>query len=399
MQSVDCPFCDHANPAGAKFCNECGSPLHFAPCKQCGAVNHVDDAQCHRCGVLLASPADATQAVPPGPPAEHSDQRPIGLEAQAHWLEEELRQYEHTPVAVGQEPSEADADRSIAGGGASDAVEHTLGAVDAQGAAVEAPGAITHELGAADEDGAAVEAPRAIAHGLGIPDPAATASEYAPHVPVHDEPGGSTQRPRAFDHGPRADALGRRRSGLAYGRANIPEARLLFSEIADERRTRWREYAAGVFAMLLVLAIGAGGYLYYREHLAPGSAALEGDTPVTRAPAPERRTRDPGESTVAAMLPLAKDAPASVRQERLPAAQPVKSAIAGDIGDAPKRAPAPAAAPAARGSDAATTAEPASRTAEAHAQEAPQAPASAPQCPPAVAALALCDWVTHADQK
>src|SRR5215471_9532148 len=31
-----CRFCDHYNPAGAKFCNDCGSPLHLKPCEQCG---------------------------------------------------------------------------------------------------------------------------------------------------------------------------------------------------------------------------------------------------------------------------------------------------------------------------------------------------------------------------
>jgi hypothetical protein len=32
-----CPFCDHHNPAGAKFCNDCGSSLHLKPCNQCPA--------------------------------------------------------------------------------------------------------------------------------------------------------------------------------------------------------------------------------------------------------------------------------------------------------------------------------------------------------------------------
>jgi len=32
MPAITCLFCDHANPAGAKYCNECGSALHLKPC-------------------------------------------------------------------------------------------------------------------------------------------------------------------------------------------------------------------------------------------------------------------------------------------------------------------------------------------------------------------------------
>jgi ribosomal protein L40E len=44
-----CPVCDHRNPVGARFCNDCGSPLK--PCNQCDAVNHQAAAKCHKCGV------------------------------------------------------------------------------------------------------------------------------------------------------------------------------------------------------------------------------------------------------------------------------------------------------------------------------------------------------------
>lgn len=62
MAPLDCRFCDHENPAGAKFCNECGSPLHLAPCKDCGAVNNLTDPHCWRCGGLLLPPSPR----PPG---------------------------------------------------------------------------------------------------------------------------------------------------------------------------------------------------------------------------------------------------------------------------------------------------------------------------------------------
>ena len=43
-----CPFCDHRNPVGARFCNDCGSPLK--PCNQCDAVNHQAATNCYKCG-------------------------------------------------------------------------------------------------------------------------------------------------------------------------------------------------------------------------------------------------------------------------------------------------------------------------------------------------------------
>jgi double zinc ribbon protein len=52
-----CPFCSHSNPAGAKFCNDCGSPLTLKPCRHCEAVNDVAAVECHRCGAPLDVPA------------------------------------------------------------------------------------------------------------------------------------------------------------------------------------------------------------------------------------------------------------------------------------------------------------------------------------------------------
>jgi ribosomal protein L40E len=72
MPFPDCPFCGHQNPASAKFCNDCGSPLHLSPCGECGAVSNVADTHCWRCGALLL-PLDAPEPLPqqvaPGPAA------------------------------------------------------------------------------------------------------------------------------------------------------------------------------------------------------------------------------------------------------------------------------------------------------------------------------------------
>ena len=62
-----CPFCDHRNPADAKFCNECASPLHLKPCNLCSKVNDQAAIHCYDCGTAFSSPPrtpDATQMSP-----------------------------------------------------------------------------------------------------------------------------------------------------------------------------------------------------------------------------------------------------------------------------------------------------------------------------------------------
>ena len=62
-----CPFCAHTNPAGAKFCNECGAPLHLRPCNRCEAVNNQVDKNCYKCGIALSMPCIAHEAAPVRP--------------------------------------------------------------------------------------------------------------------------------------------------------------------------------------------------------------------------------------------------------------------------------------------------------------------------------------------
>ena len=61
MSSFRCSFCQHVNPAGAKFCNECGSVLRLKPCEHCDAINDGAALQCHQCGAEFseASPLAA----------------------------------------------------------------------------------------------------------------------------------------------------------------------------------------------------------------------------------------------------------------------------------------------------------------------------------------------------
>ena len=51
-----CHFCAHDNPAGSKYCNDCGSPLDLKPCPGCEAMNHVSAERCYQCGASF--PAD-----------------------------------------------------------------------------------------------------------------------------------------------------------------------------------------------------------------------------------------------------------------------------------------------------------------------------------------------------
>jgi hypothetical protein len=53
MSTSFCRFCRHPNLAGAKFCNDCGSPLHLKPCPKCEAVNEVLADHCYQCGTPL----------------------------------------------------------------------------------------------------------------------------------------------------------------------------------------------------------------------------------------------------------------------------------------------------------------------------------------------------------
>jgi class 3 adenylate cyclase len=61
---VRCPLCQHENPAGVKFCGECGGKLDTR-CPQCGTGNPLSNKFCHGCGATLAAP----QAQVPAPDA------------------------------------------------------------------------------------------------------------------------------------------------------------------------------------------------------------------------------------------------------------------------------------------------------------------------------------------
>ena len=49
---MKCPSCQFENPAGAKFCNNCGSKLDM-PCLNCGTANPPGSKFCNECGQRL----------------------------------------------------------------------------------------------------------------------------------------------------------------------------------------------------------------------------------------------------------------------------------------------------------------------------------------------------------
>ena len=67
MSTSSCRFCPHVNPAGAKFCSECGSPLHVKPCPKCEAICDLSAGTCYQCGASFEAervPDAAVEAAP-----------------------------------------------------------------------------------------------------------------------------------------------------------------------------------------------------------------------------------------------------------------------------------------------------------------------------------------------
>jgi ribosomal protein L40E len=59
-----CLFCNHVNPTGAKFCNDCGSPLHLKLCSRCEAVNDQAAKSCYKCRTEFPVLSTTSEAPP-----------------------------------------------------------------------------------------------------------------------------------------------------------------------------------------------------------------------------------------------------------------------------------------------------------------------------------------------
>ena len=62
MVALECPYCDHANPAAAKFCNACGSHLQLKLCSHCQAANDQLVKSCYECGREFPESAESPEA-------------------------------------------------------------------------------------------------------------------------------------------------------------------------------------------------------------------------------------------------------------------------------------------------------------------------------------------------
>ena len=49
---MPCPQCQHENPEGLTFCNQCGTPLS-GHCAECGFTNQPGSKFCGACGTSL----------------------------------------------------------------------------------------------------------------------------------------------------------------------------------------------------------------------------------------------------------------------------------------------------------------------------------------------------------
>jgi class 3 adenylate cyclase/tetratricopeptide (TPR) repeat protein len=61
---MNCPRCQHDNPAGVKFCGECGSRLESV-CAACGAANPPGNKFCGQCGAALVEALISTKFAAP----------------------------------------------------------------------------------------------------------------------------------------------------------------------------------------------------------------------------------------------------------------------------------------------------------------------------------------------
>jgi class 3 adenylate cyclase len=60
---MKCPRCQHENPQGARFCEECATPL-ARTCSNCGAALSAAAKFCHACAHPVAAGAGAPARAP-----------------------------------------------------------------------------------------------------------------------------------------------------------------------------------------------------------------------------------------------------------------------------------------------------------------------------------------------
>lgn len=73
-----CPTCAHENPAGQKFCGNCGNSL-AAACSNCGAENPPGNRFCGECGTVLGGASPIPTAAPSTAPDTYLERRIVSV--------------------------------------------------------------------------------------------------------------------------------------------------------------------------------------------------------------------------------------------------------------------------------------------------------------------------------
>lgn len=62
MPAIICPFCQHQNKSGTRFCSNCGCSIHLTICPnpECGKISEVGAAKCAHCGQPFPNSSDAS---------------------------------------------------------------------------------------------------------------------------------------------------------------------------------------------------------------------------------------------------------------------------------------------------------------------------------------------------
>ena len=86
---MECASCGHSNPAGARYCGSCATPLsRLSGCPTCGASNPAGQAFCNACGEALGDAG----AAPADPRAYRPDHLLEKIRASRHAVEGERKQ-------------------------------------------------------------------------------------------------------------------------------------------------------------------------------------------------------------------------------------------------------------------------------------------------------------------